>query len=116
MGVAHGIGQLHLFAALEHRFGVMKYLRVKAVRNGIAATGYVEASLVVVGIDLCQNRVEVEIVEMFGAATDLTQQFGAADDFIKRLAPKSCEDFTHFLGNESHQIDNLFGRARKFGT
>ena len=63
--VAHGIGQLHLFATLEHRLCVVQDLGVEAVGNGIAAAGHVEPALVVLGIDLGQDRVEIEVVEMF---------------------------------------------------
>ena len=81
--VAHGIGQLHLFAPFEHGFCIVQYLRVEAVGHGIAPAGDVEAALVVVGVDLGEDRVQVEIIEMFGPAADLTQQFGTTDDFIE---------------------------------
>ena len=114
MGVADGIGQLHLFATAEQLFGVAEHVGIKAVGHRVAMPFDPEATHVIGRIDLGEDRVEVEIVEMLGAAADLTQQFGAADDFIERAHAEPCEDLAHFLGNEAHQIDDLFRRADEF--
>ena len=81
--VAHRIGQLHFLAPFEHRFGIAQDLCIEAVGHGIAAAGDVEAALVVVGIDFGEDRVEVEIIEMFGTAADLAEQFSASDDVVE---------------------------------
>ena len=43
----------------------------------------VEAALGIRRIDLGENRVEIEIVEMFGTAADLAEQLGAADNLVE---------------------------------
>src|SRR3546814_4622501 len=50
---------------------------------------------------------------MLGTAADLTQQFGAADDFVEARNAELGQDFAHFLGDEGHQVDDLLGRTRE---
>src|SRR3546814_6886038 len=94
---------LHLFAAREHRGGILDDLRVEAVGHLVAEARQREAALVLVGVDLGEDRVEIEIVEMFRTTADLTQQFGAADHLVEALDPEPGEDVADFLGDEGHQ-------------
>ena len=71
-----------------------------------------ETALVVVGVDLGEDRVEIEIVEMLGAAADLAEQFGAADHLVEAAHAEPGEDVAHFLGDEGHQVDDLFRASR----
>jgi hypothetical protein len=48
------------------------------------------------------DRIEVEIVEMLGAAAHLAQEFGAADHLVEALHAELGEDVAHFLGDEGH--------------
>ena len=114
VGVAHGIGELHLLAPLEHRPGIVDHLGVETVRDLVARRVDMEAALAVPGIDLGEDRVEVEIVEMFGPAADLAQQFGATDNLAERAIAEPRQNLAHFLGHIGHQIDHLFRRAGEF--
>jgi hypothetical protein len=48
---------------------------------------------------------------MFGAATDLSDEIGAPDDLPEALKADLGQDLAHFLGDEGHQVDDLFRRA-----
>ena len=52
-------------------------------------------------IDAHQQRIEIEIVEMLGAAADLFDQIGAADNIFQAAEADHGEDFAHFLGDET---------------
>src|SRR3546814_790285 len=70
--------------------------------------------------DVCssdlEDRVEVEVVEMLGAAADLAQQLGAADHLVEAAAAELGENLAHFLGDEGHQVDDLLRAAGEFGA
>ena len=66
---------------------------------------------VLAGVDLGQERVEVEIVEVGVAAADLAQEVGAADGLLQRAQAQGRQDLAHLLGDEAHQVDDLLGRA-----
>src|SRR3546814_16760277 len=53
---------------------------------------------------------------MFRTTADLTQQFGAADHLVEALDPEPGEDVADFLGDEGHQVDDLFGGADELGA
>src|SRR3546814_4861903 len=108
--VADRIGELHLFAAREHRGGILDDLRVEAVGHLVAEARQREAALVLVGVDLGEDRVEIEIVEMFRTTADLTQQFGAADHLVEALDPEPGEDVADFLGDEDRKSTRLNSR------
>ena len=114
VGVADIIGQLHFLAPFEHRLCIMDHLRIKAVGHFIAECWDAEAARAVGRIDLGKDGVEIEIVQMLRAATNLTQQLGTADDFIKAAIAKLGQNLAHFFGNEGHQVDHLFRGAREF--
>src|SRR3546814_17196052 len=59
-------------------------------------------------IDFGQNRVPIEIIEMLRAAVHLLQQFSAANHFIQAAEAKTDEDFADFLGDECHEVEDLF--------
>ena len=90
--------------------------RIEAVGHRVAPGIQVEAALIVGDIDLGEDGVEIEIVEMLGAAADLTQQIGAADDVVQAAEAQPRDDLAHFLGDEGHQVDDLFGRAGELGA
>src|SRR3546814_1618525 len=73
-------------AALEQWFRIVQYLRVEAVGHRVAEVRPLRSAFLVGRIDLGEQRVEVEIVEMFGAAADLAEQFGAADHLVEAAA------------------------------
>src|SRR3546814_3618700 len=54
--------------------------------------------------DVCssdlEDRVEVEVVEMLGAAADLAQQLGAADHLVEAAAAELGENLAHFRSEE----------------
>ena len=116
VGVAHRIGELHLLAPVEHRPGVSDDLRVEAVRHIVAMGRDVEAAQLIRRIDLSEDRVEVEVVEVIRAAIDLPQQLRPSDDLIKAAHAETGEDFAHFLGDEGHEVDDLFRRAGELGA
>src|SRR3546814_3754185 len=95
---------------------ILDDLRVEAVGHLVAEARQREAALVLVGVDLGEDRVEIEIVEMFRTTADLTQQFGAADHLVEALDPEPGEDVADFLGDEGHQVDDLFGGADELGA
>ena len=64
------------------------------------------------GVDLGQERVEVEIVEVGVAAADLAQEIGAADGLLQRAQAERRQDLAHLLGDEAHQVDDLLGACR----
>ena len=66
---------------------------------------------VLAGVDLGQERVEVEIVEVGVAAADLAQEIGAADRLLQRAQAQRGQHLAHLLGDEAHQVDDLLGRA-----
>src|SRR3546814_12955012 len=87
------VGELHPLAALEQGLGVVQYLRVEAVGHRVAEIRTHRAALIVGRVDLGEDRVEVEVVEMLGAAADLAQQLGAADHLVRseeRRVGKEC--------------------------
>ena len=49
---------------------------------------------------------------MLGAAADLAEQFGAADHLVEAAEAEPREDVAHFLGDEGHQVDDLFRACR----
>ena len=112
--VAHRIGQLHLLAPFEHGARILHHLRVQAVGHFVAPGIQREAALFVGRVDLGQDRVEVEVVQMLGAAIDLLQQLGAADHFVQAAEAQARQYLAHFLGDEGHEVDDLFRRAGEF--
>ena len=114
MRVADIIGQLHLFAPVEYGLRILDNLRIQTVGHFIAVPLDMEPSRAIGGIDLGEDGIEIEVVEMLGAAANLTQQFSPPDDFIKRTEAKLCQYLAHFLGNESHQVDDFFRRTGEF--
>src|SRR3546814_12073746 len=62
------------------------------------------------------NRVQIEIIEMLRAAVHLLQQFSAANHFIQAAEAKTGEDFADFLGDEGHEVDDLFRGSSELGT
>src|SRR3546814_10801194 len=85
---------------LEQWLGVAENLRVEAVGHRVAEIRSLRAALVIGRVDLGEDRVQIEVVEMLGTAADLTQQFGAADDFVEARNAELGQDFAHFLGDE----------------
>ena len=73
VSVADIVCKLHFLAPIEDRSGVMDHLRVEAVGHFVAEGRNRKASCFVGRVDLGENWVKVEIVEMFGTATDLTK-------------------------------------------
>ena len=116
MRVADIVGELHLLAALEYCFRIGDDLRVEAVGHRVAPGVEAEAALALFGVDLGEDRVQVEVVEMLGATTDLTEQFGAADHLVEALHAQTGEDLAHLLGDEGHQVDDLLGRSGELGA
>ncbi len=112
-GIADIVLQLHLFAGIEERAGILDHLRIQCIRNLVATFQRAIARLIA-GISLGQQRIEIEIVEIRCAAADLFQQFGATDDLVQGLEAERGQDFAHFLGNEAEEIDDLFRRAGEF--
>ena len=110
MGVAHRVLQLHLLADLEQRSGVLDDLGVEGVGHLVAALDGADPRAAA-SVGDRQDRVEVEVVEVRGAAVDLCQEVGAADDLIERAGPQGGQDLAHFLGDEAEQVDHLFRRA-----
>ena len=114
VGVAHGVGELHLLSPFKHRLGIMQYLRIKAVRHFVTRGWQVETALVSGRINLGKDRVEIKIIKMFSPPADLAEQLSPANHFVKRTDAKPRENLTHLLGNEGHQVDHLFRRTREF--
>ncbi len=104
------VGELHLLAVLEHRPRVLDHAGVERVGDRVAPADRADAA-VRAGVDLGQQRVEVEIVEVGVAAADLAQQVGAADGLLQRAQAQRGQDLAHLLGDEAHQVDDLLGRA-----
>ena len=109
--VAHGEIQLPLLAAFEERFGVADDVFVERWRGFVAACACAIGGMGTV--DAHQERVEIDVVEMLGAAADLRDQIGAADNVIQPLEAQQRQDFAHLLRDEGHQIDDLLRRARE---
>jgi len=82
--------QLHLLAAREEGLGIAQDLRVQRVGNRFAPRRLISHRLV--GIDLDEQRIEVEIVEMRGPARDLCEQVGAPDRLVERGQAELGED------------------------
>ena len=59
-------------------------------------------------IGLGQQRIEVEVVEFFGAAAHLIEKIGAADHLLELAKAERRENFAHFLGDEAEQVDDFF--------
>src|SRR3546814_16888587 len=102
-------------AALEQWFRIVQYLRVEAVGHRVAEVRPLRSAFLVGRIDLGEQRVEVEIVEMFGAAADLAAQFGAADHLVEAAAAELGENPAHFLGEDGHLVDDLRTEERSVG-
>ncbi len=95
--------------------GVADHVRVQRLRYLVAALQRAVAG-VRAGIRLDQQRVEVEVVEVFRAAADLLQQVGAANDIGQLADTKGGEDLPHFLGDEAEQVDDLLRRCRRISA
>ena len=104
------VGELHLLAVLEHGPGVLDHAGVERVGD-LVAPGDRAGAAVLAGVDLGQERVEVEIVEVGVAAADLAQEIGAADGLLQRAQAQGRQDLAHLLGDEAHQVDDLLGPA-----
>src|SRR3546814_6588908 len=46
----------------------------------------------------------------------LLQQFSAANHFIQAAEAKTGEDFADFLGDEGHEVDDLFRGSSELGA
>ena len=75
--------------------GILDDLRIEAVGHVVAEGRQAEAALGVGRIDLGEDRVEIQVVEMLGAAADLAEQLGAQWVGITQLAPVE-HGFTHY--------------------
>src|SRR3546814_12289495 len=53
---------------------------------------------------------------MLRAAVHLLQQFSAANHFIQAAEAKTGEDFAYFLGDEGHEVDDLFRGSSELGA
>ena len=109
--VAHRVGELHLLAVLEERGGVASRSARRACRAPRCGRRAVAVARVAAGIGLHQQRVEVEIVQVLGAAAHLVQQVGAADHLLQRAEAERGQDLAHLLGDEAEQVDDLLRRA-----
>ena len=114
MRVADIVRQLHFFAPFEHWPAIMDHLRIEAIGYFVAECRDVEPARAVWRVDFGEDRVEVEIVKMLRTAADLPQQFGASDHLVKAAIAKLSQYFADFFGDEGHQVDDLFRRAREF--
>ena len=73
--------ELLLLAALEEAGRFVDEFVIERLRRFVAAE--LRAVARVRAIDAHEQRIEIEIVEVFGAAADLFDQIGAADDVFE---------------------------------
>src|SRR5690606_24444499 len=114
--VADIIGELHPLAALEERPRIIEDLRVEAVGHRVAEMRALRATFLVGCVDLGEDRIEVEIVKMLGAAADLAKELGAANHLVEAAAAELGEDFAYLFGDEGHEVDDLLGRPCEPGA
>ena len=89
VGVAHVVVQLHLLAALEQRLRIVApsgRRACRAPRCGLRACSSAPGRP---GSACDEQRVEVEIVEVRGAAADLVEQVGAADHLVRACGSRA---------------------------
>src|SRR5690606_3695797 len=109
--VANIEDELLLLATLEKAWRLIDEFVVKRLRRFVAAKQ--GAIAWVRAIDAYEQRIEIEIVEVLGAAADLFDQIRAADDVFEAPEADHGEDFAHFLGDEAHQIHDFIRRTRE---
>ena len=111
--VAHGIGQLHLFAILKEPRPVFHDVRVQRIRHRIARFR------AVIGDPICpihrdQQRVQVQIIQIGRTPADLSQQIRPPDNLIHRPRPDLRQNLAYFLRIEGDQVHHLVRGAREF--